>query len=89
MKTLGVFEAKTKFSRVCDEVARTGESVLVTKRGQPLVRIDPLASYVDANSQVWEARERFDPAEMPERDFTAPPRPEEPVDSPFAAEDES
>jgi prevent-host-death family protein len=89
MKMIGVFEAKTKFSKICDEVARSGRSVLVTKRGHPLVRIDPLPSYTTAKSQVWEAREQFDPSELPERDFTAPSRPEDPVDSPFAAEDES
>jgi len=42
MKTAGIFEAKTKFSQLCDEVARTGESVMVTRRGKPLVRIDPI-----------------------------------------------
>lgn len=88
MKILGVFEAKTKFSEVCDDVARTGQSVLVTKRGHPLVRIDPVASHSTAKSEVWEARERIEPSELPEPDFKTPPRPEEPVISPFSEEDE-
>ena len=42
MKTLGIFEAKTKLSEVCKEVAETHEPVIVTKRGKPLVRIGPI-----------------------------------------------
>ena len=42
MKTIGLFEAKTKFSEICDQVSKSGEAVTVTRRGQPLVRIDPL-----------------------------------------------
>ena len=41
MKTLGIFEAKTKFTSICEEVARTGLSTLVQKRGRPLVVISP------------------------------------------------
>jgi prevent-host-death family protein len=42
MKTVGIFEAKTKLSDLCDEVARIGMSVLITRRGLALVRIDPI-----------------------------------------------
>ena len=42
MKTIGIFEAKTKLSDICDEVARTGLPVLVTRRGTALVRIEPV-----------------------------------------------
>ena len=42
MKTIGIFEAKTKLSDICDEVARTGLPVLVTRRGMALVRIEPV-----------------------------------------------
>ncbi len=44
MKTVGIFEAKTKLSEICEEVATSHESVLVTRRGTPLVRIDPVES---------------------------------------------
>ena len=37
MKSVGMFEAKTRFSEICDEVARTGSSVTVTRHGKPLV----------------------------------------------------
>jgi len=42
MKTIGIFEAKTKLSDICGEVAKTGVPVMVTRRGAALVRIDPI-----------------------------------------------
>ena len=44
MKLVGIFEAKTHLSAICDEVASTREPVTVTKRGKPIVRIDPMDS---------------------------------------------
>jgi len=41
MKSVGLFEAKTRLSELCAEVARIGEPILVTRRGLPLVRIEP------------------------------------------------
>jgi len=42
MKSIGLFEAKTKLSEICERVSRTGESVVVTRRGEPLVHIVPV-----------------------------------------------
>jgi prevent-host-death family protein len=42
MKTVGLFEAKTKLSEVCAEVADSGAEVVVTRRGKPWVRIAPV-----------------------------------------------
>ena len=42
MKTIGIFEAKTTLSAICDEVARNLEPVTVTRRGKPLVYIEPI-----------------------------------------------
>jgi len=41
MTTIGLFEAKTRFSEICRRVAGSGEEVLVTLRGRPLVRLLP------------------------------------------------
>lgn len=41
MTTIGLFEAKTRFSEICRQVAGSGEEVLVTLRGRPLVRLLP------------------------------------------------
>ena len=42
MKTIGLFEAKTKLSEICDTIAKNGETVMITRRGEPLVRIEPI-----------------------------------------------
>ena len=44
MKLVGIFDAKTHLSELCEQVAATHEPVTVTKRGKPLVRIEPVAS---------------------------------------------
>ena len=81
MKTVGIFEAKTKLSEICEEVARSGHSVLVTRRGKPLVRIDPVA---DDKFSVWEDREAHVAREgrMTE-EFDLPPRSREHPVSPL------
>ena len=56
MRSVGIFEAKAKLSEICDQVARSGESVVVTRRGQPLVRIGPVAA---DKFSVWESREDY------------------------------
>ncbi len=40
-KTIGIFEAKTKFSELCEQVVRTGKEIVVTRRGKNVVRILP------------------------------------------------
>ncbi len=83
MKTFGIFEIKTKLSSICEEVARTGESVIVTKRGKPFVSIVPLDLYSQKSSPVWEARERFDQYHSIDEDFAAPSRQKDPAFNPF------
>ena len=39
MRTVGAGEFKAKCLRIMDEVQATGEPVLVTKRGKPVVRV--------------------------------------------------
>lgn len=87
MKRLGIFEIKTKLSQVCEEVAQTGESVLVTRRGKPLVRIDPLEKSEEAVSSVWEARERFEAAYGVTENLPEVERRREPAENPFDPED--
>jgi prevent-host-death family protein len=56
MKTVGLFEAKAKLSEICERVARSGQSMVITRRGRPLVRIDPLPR---GGSSVWEDRASY------------------------------
>jgi len=81
MKTVGIFEAKTKLSEICEEVAQSGQSVLVTRRGKPLVRIDPVAS---DRFSVWEEREEYIAREgRLTEEFDLPPRSRELPASPL------
>ena len=58
MTRIGLFEAKTKFSEICEEVARKGETVVVTRRGKPIVKIEPYAEYPEGCTDVWVVREK-------------------------------
>ena len=40
--TIGLFEAKTRFSEICERVASEHVGVTITRRGAPLVRIEPI-----------------------------------------------
>ncbi len=42
MKTIGIFEAKTQFPRLCTEVEETRVPILVKRRGHPVVIISPV-----------------------------------------------
>ena len=42
-KSIGIFEAKTHFSQICDQVSHSGQPLLVERRGKPLVMITPVA----------------------------------------------
>lgn len=41
MKTVGLFDAKTRFSELCREVSETGESILIERRGVPIAELSP------------------------------------------------
>jgi len=44
MKTVGIFDAKTRLSELCREVAETGQAITITRRGQVLARLTPPSS---------------------------------------------
>lgn len=73
VKKVGLYEAKTHLSQICEETARTGEACLIAKNGRPLVKIVPYRDSEESAS-VWdtveEARARYGPLE----DFELPER---------------
>jgi len=72
MRAIGIFEAKAKLSEICEAVARSGESIVITRRGVPLVRIDPIAA---DRFSVWEDRASYVTRNGPfEEEFDLPPR---------------
>ena len=69
--TFSLFEAKTHFSHLVQEVAESHNEVVVTVRGLPKVRIVPYDTSV--NNDVWEVRESL-VAEYGEFDLDLPRR---------------
>lgn len=51
MKTASISEAKNGLSALLDQV-KAGESVLITDRGVPVARIEPVASVEDPTGQT-------------------------------------
>lgn len=75
MNAIGLFEAKTKFSEICDAVASQGVAVVVTRRGRPLVRIEPIRNSRGEPASVWDDRAEYVKADGPlTNDFILPPR---------------
>jgi antitoxin (DNA-binding transcriptional repressor) of toxin-antitoxin stability system len=76
-----MFEAKARLSEICERVARSGESVVVTRRGKPLVRIDPVGG---ESRSVWEDRAQYIARKGKlKEEFDLPPRSDELPDSPL------
>ncbi len=46
MEAIGIFDAKTKFTSICEKVVRTGESIVVSKRGKPMVMVTPIPPHL-------------------------------------------
>lgn len=83
METIGIFEAKTKFSEICERVSKSQEPVLVTRRGMPIVRIDPVPD-TEGKSDIWTAREKFIKKYGPlDEDFETPGRTVDKYKNPF------
>jgi prevent-host-death family protein len=69
MVTIGLFEAKTKLSEICERVAAQGVSVMVTRRGKPLVTIEPMKPAKSGRKSVWDRRAAYEKKHGP---FTDP-----------------
>ncbi len=73
MKTIGIFEAKNRFPVICSQVAKTGNPVLVQRRGHPLVIIS--AAKVEQQEgrpdilTEWKKWEEENPASKADGDF--------------------
>lgn len=59
MNQIGLFEAKTKFSEICERIAAGGEAIVVTRRGKPLVRIESVSPRGSKPVSVWDRRAQY------------------------------
>ena len=53
MKTVGMYEARSKFAELVDQV-QSGEIVVVTRNGEPVAELRPIASKADPEKIVDE-----------------------------------
>ncbi len=87
MRQIGIFEAKTRLSKICDDVARNGETVMVTRKGKPLVRIVPVQQENIPASEVWEAWETYTASQEDCEEIQLPERTQNPYLNPFDESD--
>ena len=59
MKTVGVYEAKTNFSSLLDEVER-GESITITRHGKEIARIERVEPSVRSPEEIDAIIEEFE-----------------------------
>ena len=58
MKIVGLFEGRTKLSELCEEVVATGEPCIITRRGEPLVRLEAVHDPRVTRESIWVKRDR-------------------------------
>ncbi|MEX2238914.1 MAG: type II toxin-antitoxin system Phd/YefM family antitoxin [Dehalococcoidia bacterium] len=99
MKTVPAGEFKAKCLKLMQEVSQSGEPLLVTKRGKPLVRVSPECGDTDPaqrdrelereilaqlkGSVLWEAPDAWEPDEDIHGDYDR-----RTVDDPFGLDSE-
>ena len=59
VKTVGLFEAKTRLSELCREVATGGETIVISLRGRPVAELAPVRERRRAGSSLLDDLARF------------------------------
>ncbi|MCZ8132567.1 MAG: type II toxin-antitoxin system Phd/YefM family antitoxin [Steroidobacteraceae bacterium] len=59
MRTVKASEFKARCLALMDEVARTGEPVLVTKRGRPVAELRPATGHGKRGLAAWKGQVRI------------------------------
>ena len=67
MKTMGISLFKAHALKVLDQIAKTQEGIIITKRGKPLAQITPYRS-VDSHAQAGKLSDAF----VFEKDIVSP-----------------
>ena len=73
MRTIPAGEFKAKCLKIMDEVAATGVPVVVTKRGKPVVRLEPSGQVAPAGSifgAAWGMAEIVEGADLVSSEFS-------------------
>jgi len=43
LRNIGILEAKNNLPEICSEVAATGETVIISRRGEPIAEVRPIS----------------------------------------------
>ena len=82
METFALYDAKNRLSELCKKVAETGDPCVISRRGQPIVKLVPIDE-AGPQASVWEsveeAQAKYGPldaeVELPERSGEVRPIP--------------
>jgi len=76
MEMVPLYDAKNRLSEICNQVSETGEPCVISRRGQPIVKLVPVEEG-SASASVWdtveESQARFGALD---EDFVLPRRSE-------------
>ena len=56
METYALYDAKNRLSELCNQVTETGEPCVISRRGQPIVKLVPIEDPQSSKS-VWDTLE--------------------------------
>ena len=65
MKSVGVYEAKTRLPSLLDEVEE-GETIVITRHGKPVARLTPMSEPKPSVDEVIARLKQFPKAKLPE-----------------------
>ncbi len=52
LRNIGILEAKTNLPEICSEVSASGETVIISRRGEPLVEVRPITKTARITAQL-------------------------------------
>lgn len=83
MDMIALYDAKNRLSEICSRVVETGQPCVISRRGQPVVKLVPVEPE-QSSASVWdsieESQSRYGALE---EDFILPKRPEAQRESPL------
>ncbi|MEM8868309.1 MAG: type II toxin-antitoxin system Phd/YefM family antitoxin [Verrucomicrobiota bacterium] len=83
MDMVALYDAKNRLSELCNQVSKTGEPCVISRRGKPVVKLVPIEAD-ESDASVWdtveESQARYGALD---EDFVLPKRSEEMRSNPF------
>lgn len=82
MDIVALYDAKNRLSEICNQVSESGQPCVISRRGQPLVKLVPIEPE-DSKESVWDTVEEAQARHgQLKEDFELPERSGEPSGNP-------